>query len=95
MIAALTFRLRQPATSRAMRSLVIIPFALLGAGCWTPGPGELDPTRYPWDQRPAAALKGSYCIVSLELPGASGITIRGGSTMEMACNPAARDARDR
>lgn len=34
-----------------MRSLAVIPLALLLAGCWTPGPGQIDPTRYPWDQR--------------------------------------------
>jgi hypothetical protein len=32
-----------------MRSLAFIPLALLLAGCWTPGPGERDPTLYPWD----------------------------------------------
>ena len=76
-----------------MRTLAVIPVALLSAGCWTPGPGELDPTRYPWDQRRAAALpKGTYCIVSLEIPRAGGITIGGGSTVEMPCKPGAREA---
>lgn len=32
------------------RALALLPLALLLAGCWTPGPGQVDPTRYPWDQ---------------------------------------------
>ena len=34
-----------------MRILSIISLALLTSACWTPGPGQVDPTRYPWDQR--------------------------------------------
>ena len=42
-----------------MRSLAIIPCACLLAGCWTPGPGQLDPTLYPWHPRNKAALAAS------------------------------------
>jgi hypothetical protein len=56
-----------------MRTL-LLPLTLLTAGCWTPGPGERDPTLYPWDRPKPVA---SYCIVSLEVPGASGIAARG------------------
>ena len=34
-----------------MRILTIIPLSCLLAGCWTPGPGQLDPTLYPWHPR--------------------------------------------
>ena len=33
-----------------MRGFALIPLALLVTACWSPGPGEMDPTRYPWDQ---------------------------------------------
>ena len=39
-----------------MRILALIPLALLTTACWTPGPGQVDPTRYPWDPRNVAAL---------------------------------------
>ena len=32
-----------------MRTLLLVPLALLASGCL--GPGERDPTRYPWDPR--------------------------------------------
>jgi hypothetical protein len=69
-----------------MRTIAVIPIALLAAGCWTPGPGQLDPTRYPWDQ-PHRQLppKGSYCIVSLETGSSTGISVGGGSTVDMPC----------
>ena len=38
-----------------MRRIALIPLALLVSGCWKPGPGEVDPTRYPWDQPIAPA----------------------------------------
>jgi hypothetical protein len=66
-----------------MRTLFLLPFTLLTAACWTPGPGQADPTRYPWDQPKPA---GTYCVVSLEQPGASGITIGGQSAMQMGCS---------
>jgi hypothetical protein len=34
-----------------MRSPALLPLVLLTAGCWSPGPGRPDPTRYPWDVR--------------------------------------------
>jgi hypothetical protein len=34
-----------------MYKRLAILLALPLAGCWHPGPGEVDPTRYPWDQR--------------------------------------------
>jgi hypothetical protein len=67
----------------------VLPFALapLLAACWTPGPGQIDPTRYPWDQPQAkAAAKGSYCIISLETPAASGITTGEPDGVQLACN---------
>ena len=60
--------------------------ALLG-GCWTPGPGELDPTRYPWDQ---PKPMGDYCIVSLEAASATGISVAGASKVETGCTPPKR-----
>ena len=67
-----------------MRQLAFLPLALLISACWTPGPGELDPTRYPWDQpRPRA----SYCIVSLETPSSTGITLGGGHSVQLGCDP--------
>lgn len=77
--------------SLSKRLLLVAPAAVLG-GCWTPGPGQVDPTRYPWD-RP----KPEYCIVSLELGSSAGIVARdsvptfeelpptGGNAVEFAC----------
>ena len=65
-----------------MRVFLLVSVALLTSGCWTPGPAQLNPTRYPWAQKPIT----TYCIVSLEAPGATGITVGGGSA-EMACKP--------
>lgn len=67
-----------------MRTLAVVIAALLTSACWTPGPGQLDPTRYPWDQprRP-----GSYCIVSLELGSSNGITVGGGQEVQLGCEP--------
>ena len=74
-----------------MRTLVPVALALLTAGCLAPG--ERDPTRYPWNQ---PVPKGTYCIISLEAPSATGITrskpTRQGNaarpgTMELTCNP--------
>ena len=39
-----------------MRLPALIPLALLLSACWTPGPGQVDPTRYPWDPRNQPAL---------------------------------------
>ena len=39
-----------------MRILTLLPLVLLTGACWTPGPGQVDPTRYPWDPRNRAAL---------------------------------------
>jgi len=39
-----------------MRLLPVLPIVLLLGACWTPGPGEVDPTRYPWDQGNRVAL---------------------------------------
>jgi len=32
-----------------MRAFALLPLALVTAGCWTPGPGKVDPTRYYWN----------------------------------------------
>jgi hypothetical protein len=81
-----------------MRALTVLPLFLLAAGCLAPG--ERDPTRYPWDagaqpipetgeqQRPG--LEGSYCIMSLEMPGTSGIVANPDAqrgAVQLACNP--------
>jgi len=58
----------------------MVALALPVAGCWTPGPGQLDPTRYPWDQP-----KPRYCVVSLETGNSAGITVGGGAATQMAC----------
>ncbi len=65
-----------------MRILALVIATLLTGACWTPGPGQLDPTRYPWDQprRPS-----TYCIVSLEVGSASGITVGGRQTAQLSC----------
>ena len=42
-----------------LRILAIIPCACLLAGCWTPGPGQLDPTLYPWHPRNKLAAAAS------------------------------------
>ena len=34
-----------------MRFLTIAPLSCLLAGCWTPGPDQLDPTLYRWHPR--------------------------------------------
>ena len=67
-----------------MRNFALISLVLLTPACWTPGPGQFDPTRYPWNQ---PKPKGAYCIVSLEQPGATGITIGGQNTVNSACSP--------
>lgn len=66
-----------------MRVVALLPMAVLAAGCWTPGPGELDPARYPWDQ--IARPRASYCIVSLETGSGSGITTKPGDAVHLAC----------
>ena len=67
-----------------MRTPALVPLALLTTACWTPGPGQLDPTRFPWDQ-PRPKPQAGYCIISLELPSPTGITARGGiSSSEQA-----------
>jgi hypothetical protein len=38
-----------------MRILALVPIGLFLSACWTPGPGQMDPTRYPWDPRNQAA----------------------------------------
>ena len=72
-----------------MRRLALIPLAMLVGGCWTPGPGQIDPTRYPWDQpmlrqaqRPTHA---SYCIMTMETGATTGITVDARNTVTMAC----------
>ena len=70
-----------------MRFAPLLAASMLLGGCWTPGPGQLDPTRYPWDQPKPG---GAYCIVSLEAPSATGITVGGASKVEMGCTPPAR-----
>ena len=47
-----------------MRNALPIALMMLTSGCWTPGPGQLDPTRYPWDQKqrlahPPIAARGA------------------------------------
>jgi len=64
-----------------MRVAIGMPAVLLTGACRTPGPGQVDPTRYPWDQRKPA----SYCVVSLETPPASGIAAGGQNVMAMKC----------
>ena len=64
-----------------MRRLAFTPLLLLTSACWTAGPGQIDPTRYPWDQKRVA----SYCVVSLETANATGITVGSGSVTQMAC----------
>lgn len=39
-----------------MRTVSILPLTLLTAGCWTPAPGQSDPTRYPWNPRNRVAV---------------------------------------
>lgn len=68
-----------------MRAPATICLPLLLAACLAPG--ERDPTRYPWERPKPEA---QYCIVSLELPGSTGITVGGRSVMHMACNPPPR-----
>jgi hypothetical protein len=38
-----------------MRAVALVPIAVLLAGCWSPGPGQRDPARYPWDPKGAPA----------------------------------------
>ena len=69
-----------------MRRLALILLTLLTAACLAPG--ERDPTRYPWDQpQRRATSKSDYCIMSLELGGASGITAHGATRVNLACKP--------
>lgn len=66
-----------------MRALCpIAAAAMLTGACSTLRPGQADPTRYPWDQRTA---KSSYCIMSLEIGNATGITVGGRRTVNLAC----------
>ncbi len=65
-----------------MRVLPLIPAVLLTGACWTPGPGQVDPTRYPWDQRKPAH---SYCVMTLETGSATGITAGGANAVNLAC----------
>ena len=70
-----------------MRNLVVIASALALAGCWTPDPGQPDPTRYPRDQRKWQAAHpshGTYCVMTMETGSATGITV-GSNIMEMQC----------
>ncbi|WP_156029986.1 hypothetical protein [Sphingomonas sp. URHD0057] len=53
-----------------MRTFAVFGIALLTSGCLAPG--QRNPTRYPWDQPPP---KTTFCVVALEPPGTSGITI--------------------
>ena len=102
-----------------MRTLAIIPLSLLLAGCWTPRPGQMDPTLYPWHPRnklaaaaasapqpaphprivargliepseewepQAEPAQGSYCVMALETPGASGIRNDGANAGVMSCS---------
>lgn len=76
-----------------LRVVILTPALLLAGACWTPGPGQVDPTRYPWDQR--ARPSASYCVMVLETPAATGIVVRGsvpaleppppGGTMQLTC----------
>ena len=107
-----------------MRTLAIIPLACLLAGCWTPGPGQLDPTLYPWHPRNKLAAaasapppaphprivargliapsqewepqpgppQGSYCMMSLETPGGSGIAADGANAGIVDCSVPANPA---
>ena len=68
--------------------VIFVPVALLVVGCWTPGPGQMDPTRYPWDQphvKRHPLPEGSYCIVSLDVGGGTGITVGQQSPADMPC----------
>jgi hypothetical protein len=71
-----------------MHRLATLPLALLTAACWTPGPGQLDPTRYPWNQPhrlARAAAAPEYCVVSLESGSTAGIDTGGSGVMHMGC----------
>ena len=71
-----------------MRNVVAIPLAFILTGCWPPGLGQLDPTRYPWDQRNRQVARppdGNYCIVTLEAGSATGIMVGGQNVMELEC----------
>ena len=65
-----------------MRVLPLIPALLLTSACWTPRPGQVDPTRYPWDQRKPPA---SYCVMTLDTGSSNGITAGGGNAVNLAC----------
>lgn len=64
-----------------LRALSLAALVLSASACAWRGEGP-DPTRYPWDQ---AAPKASYCIMSLELSGARGISVRGAP--HLVCKP--------
>ena len=78
-----------------MRRIPIAALALATTACWTPGPGQVDPTRYPWQQRKPAI---EHCVIQLENPAATGIVARGSvpsfdqvppgqfDGVQMACN---------
>ena len=78
-----------------MRALALLPIASLLAGCWTPGPGQLDPTRYPWDQRPLSSkfAAGTYCVVALQPVAASGIVLSGNAPTTPGCGSGNGGAR--
>jgi hypothetical protein len=73
-----------------MRVIALAMLAMLTSACWTPGPGQRDPTRYPWDQRlnrvaeAPATGEARFCVVSLEQP-RSGIIVSGGAAVAMPC----------
>jgi len=81
-----------------MRTLVLIPLALLTGGCWTPGPSQVDPTLYPWHSvtrkapEPtilpiprAEAPQPEYCVVMIEQPRTTGIRVGGRSPVALSC----------
>lgn len=81
-----------------MRTLALVALALLLGSCWTPGPGQIDPTRYPWDQprlkrtpqQMPSPVQESYCVIMLETPASTGITAGGANGVNLTCKPGAR-----
>jgi hypothetical protein len=74
-----------------MRHLIILTLPLATTGCAWSGQGP-HPARYPWDQ---PQWHSSYCVMSLEVPSSSGITVRGGKPVELACTPPKMPGRPR